>query len=165
MNRDNIDELFEEFFCNYSECEVYIFLNHCKSFAMRCVEITTASMQEEIDRLKAANEFSCEISDSLKADDREWRKLVDEQDAQIAELQAEVEALKAGIEFHFKHTETGEIVTRTMSMSEARDYLDDNAYDLLTCDCQPVGETNVVECNCEGYFEMFEIIEPPKAGE
>ena len=38
----------------------------------------------------------------------------------------------------------------------------DRVYDKLeeqVCNCQPVGETNVIECNCIDYIDDFEILE------
>lgn len=31
-------------------------------------------------------------------------------------------------------------------------------YDLLQCDCEPIWETNVIECNCGDYLSEFEVI-------
>lgn len=34
----------------------------------------------------------------------------------------------------------------------------DIVMDLTKCDCQPVGETNVVECNCDEEWENYELV-------
>jgi hypothetical protein len=59
--------------------------------------------------------------------------------------------------FEFKHPETGEIKFVTLSKSDIQDRLSDQLPDELTCDCEPIGETNVVECNCEDYLWQFEL--------
>jgi len=64
------------------------------------------------------------------------------------------------MDFKFKHATTGEI--RTISLSEKRiqTLLDEYILrDLLVCDCEPIGETNVVECNCSDYLDEFELME------
>lgn len=35
--------------------------------------------------------------------------------------------------------------------------IEDILQNTCTCDCQPIGETNVVECNCQDYYENFEL--------
>ena len=62
------------------------------------------------------------------------------------------------IEFQFKHIKTGEVKTITLSFDEIQEKLEDDLIDEITCDCEPVGETNVVECGCEDYFEGFNIV-------
>ncbi len=62
--------------------------------------------------------------------------------------------------FKFKHPETGEIKYASLEvwqLSQIEGVVDD-ARDQLRCDCQPVGETNVIECNCEDYINDFEIV-------
>jgi hypothetical protein len=63
------------------------------------------------------------------------------------------------MEFTFKHAVSGEVKIVTLSESEIQDRLSDHLTSELTCDCGPVGETNVVECNCEDYICDFEIQE------
>lgn len=59
--------------------------------------------------------------------------------------------------FIFKHPASGEIKTISLSDVEIQQLLSDQLADELTCDCEPVGETNVVECNCEDYISEFEL--------
>ncbi len=62
------------------------------------------------------------------------------------------------MDFTFKHQESGEIKTVTLSPKEIQRRLMDDLYnDCLSCDCEPIGETNVVECNCEEYLCGFEL--------
>lgn len=63
------------------------------------------------------------------------------------------------VDFTFKHPESGEVKTIYLSESDIQEKLSDQLIDELTCDCQPVGETNVVECNCEDYLHEFELQE------
>ena len=59
--------------------------------------------------------------------------------------------------FTFKHPVSGEVKTVHLSEDEIQHMLSGDLYEELTCDCEPVGETNVVECNCEEYLEEFEL--------
>lgn len=60
------------------------------------------------------------------------------------------------MEFKFKHSKSGEIKTISLSYSEIQEKLESELYDQVgCCDCEPVGETNVVECGCEDYLEGF----------
>ena len=65
------------------------------------------------------------------------------------------------MEFTFKHSETGRIRKLILSEAEVRNLLDvddlgDAFYD-QECKCQPIGETNVVECSCPDYLDFFEL--------
>jgi hypothetical protein len=57
--------------------------------------------------------------------------------------------------FKFKHPKTNEIKTFSLSDTNIQNMLSDELYDLLNCDCEPIGETNVVECGCEDYICDF----------
>ena len=78
-------------------------------------------------------------------------------------LKAELDGLKAQepkMDFQFKHIETGQIKSVSLSHQEIQEKLTDDLYDELgetICRCESIGETNVVECNCESYFEKFEL--------
>lgn len=61
------------------------------------------------------------------------------------------------MDFIFKHPRSGEVKTVSLSDVEIQSMLDVQLYDELTCDCKPVGETNVVECGCEDYIGEFEL--------
>ncbi|MBD0788135.1 hypothetical protein HUO09_17410 [Vibrio sp. Y2-5] len=63
------------------------------------------------------------------------------------------------MDFSFKHPGTGEIKTVTLQAWEIQNKLADQLIDELECDCSPVGETNVVECNCDNYLYEFELQE------
>ena len=66
------------------------------------------------------------------------------------------------MDFNFKHPRTGDIKTISLTDADIQSMLNDDLYDLLyesACNCQPIGETNVVECNCSEYFEQFELME------
>ncbi len=66
------------------------------------------------------------------------------------------------MDFKFKHTITGEQKILTLSATEIQHLIADELFDMLyECDynCQPVGETNIINCNCIGYLDQFELIE------
>lgn len=63
------------------------------------------------------------------------------------------------LDFKFKHTKTGEEKIVNFTEKEIRDLIEEEAYDKVQeCDCEPIGETNVIECNCIDYLEHFELI-------
>lgn len=62
------------------------------------------------------------------------------------------------MDFVFKHPESGEVKTVTIPDATIRLEMEEDARDLLTCDCEPIGETNVVECNCCDYYDEFELV-------
>lgn len=63
-------------------------------------------------------------------------------------------------EFVFRNPNSKEvIISAPYTLNEIRDcQLDDIRESCLVCDCEPIGETNVVECNCEDYYDQFEEI-------
>src|SRR3954463_2928926 len=62
------------------------------------------------------------------------------------------------IYFVFKHPKTGEEISS--KLYTPLELLDTDLSIInektCVCDCKPVGETNVVECNCEDYYQDFE---------
>jgi len=61
------------------------------------------------------------------------------------------------MDFLFKHPESGEVKLVTLSGQQIQTMLEDELLDELTCDCEPIGETNVIECGCEDYLSEFEL--------
>ena len=61
------------------------------------------------------------------------------------------------MDFKFKNKQTGEIKVVSIDDAMIRMQLEEFAAENL-CQCQPVGETNVVECNCQEYYEDFELV-------
>ncbi|MBF4374507.1 hypothetical protein [Vibrio anguillarum] len=61
------------------------------------------------------------------------------------------------LDFLFKHPDTGEVKIVTLQAWDIQQRLSDQLIDDLQCDCKPVGETNVIECNCDRYFNEFEL--------
>ena len=59
--------------------------------------------------------------------------------------------------FVYKHEKSKEITTRIYTIEQIMEMSPDD-FEILECDCEPVGETNVVECNCEDYLEGFVLI-------
>jgi len=61
--------------------------------------------------------------------------------------------------FEFIH-KSGEKRTVVITEKEIQSLLEYNLYEkIMECSCEPVGETNVVECNCEDYLDGFELQE------
>ena len=60
------------------------------------------------------------------------------------------------MDFEFKNPKTGEKKTVSIDDAIIRIQFEEFAFENL-CECQPVGATNVVECNCEEYYEDFEL--------
>ena len=78
--------------------------------------------------------------------------------------------------FNYRHPRSGERHSVTLTKSDVADGMEDTLYEKLSkqvCSCEPVGETNVVDCNCSDYTDDFELdlkaLEPaavlPKLGE
>ena len=61
------------------------------------------------------------------------------------------------MKFEFTHPVTGEVKIVSHTDQEIQNLLADHLYDELGCDCEPAGETNVVECNCEDYLCEFKL--------
>lgn len=62
--------------------------------------------------------------------------------------------------FQYRHPD-GETHTVSLSRKEVADRMDDELFEKLTdtfCTCEPVGETNVVDCRCDEYAEEFELV-------
>ncbi len=63
--------------------------------------------------------------------------------------------------FQLKHPDTGDTRSVTLTRSEVADCMEDTIFEKLgdlICDCQPVGETNVVDCSCDDYIYEFELV-------
>jgi len=63
------------------------------------------------------------------------------------------------ISFTLTHSGTGETRTVTLTRAEIQECMAEEILDKLgaeLCQCEPVGETNVVECNCTDYLDDFE---------
>lgn len=83
-------------------------------------------------------------------------------DTLIASVGAQAEQ-RAGevMLFLLKHPDTGDAHTVALTRSDIADGMDDTLFEKLgdlMCDCQPVGETNVVDCNCDDYIQEFELV-------
>lgn len=62
------------------------------------------------------------------------------------------------MDFIFKHKTSGEIKTVSLTEKQIQKLLEYELYEeYLKCDCEPVGETNVVECNCDDYLCGFKL--------
>ena len=68
------------------------------------------------------------------------------------------------IEFKFllEHAESKEkVITKAFTIEELISCNNGNGEEIILeshhCDCQPIGETNVIDCNCDDYYCGFEI--------
>jgi hypothetical protein len=63
--------------------------------------------------------------------------------------------------FEFLHPLTKERRTVTLTKADVADGMEDTFYEKLgdqLCPCEPVGETNVVDCNCDEYCHEFDLV-------
>ncbi|MEE4662754.1 hypothetical protein V2L09_02325 [Pseudomonas alliivorans] len=68
---------------------------------------------------------------------------------------------KVVLQFDFLHPISHELRTLTLNKRQALDGMEDYFYEILAkqiCQCESVGETNVVDCNCDDYVHDFEIV-------
>jgi len=64
------------------------------------------------------------------------------------------------MDFKFENEVTGEVKIVRLTPAEIQEELHDHLFDKLAdniCSCQPIGETNVVVCNCEDIIEQFRL--------
>ncbi|WP_455887087.1 hypothetical protein [Pseudomonas rustica] len=64
--------------------------------------------------------------------------------------------------FEYVH-EDGERRTVSVSRAEVAEHMDSELFEKLTetiCHCEPIGETNVVDCRCDEVAEQFELVKP-----
>ena len=59
----------------------------------------------------------------------------------------------------YRHETSKEIKTKVFTLDELIDESYEETLYVVECDCEPVGETNVVECNCEDYQIGFTVID------
>lgn len=63
--------------------------------------------------------------------------------------------------FYFKHSRSGEVKSLTLTEEQMANLIDsDTLFDEFArrqCSCEPIGETNVVECACVDYLCDFEL--------
>lgn len=63
--------------------------------------------------------------------------------------------------FTYRHPTTNEARTVVITRADIEQHMSDQLYEKLSrsiCKCEPVGETNVVECNCDEYIDEFELV-------
>ena len=59
----------------------------------------------------------------------------------------------------YQHETSKKIRSKVYTLDELIDESYEDTRYLEECDCEPIGETNVVECNCEDYLLGFKVIE------
>lgn len=78
--------------------------------------------------------------------------------AQPADLPA---AKDQTLTFQYQHPFTKEIRTVTLTKADIVDGMEDGMYEKLVkqfCQCESVGETNVIDCNCDEYIHDFDLV-------
>ncbi|QZI68711.1 hypothetical protein K5F93_20220 [Pseudomonas protegens] len=90
-----------------------------------------------------------------------------------ASLLEEIKALSASAEpaapretpapfaFVYVHPQTAERHTVTVTRDEVAEHMEEQLFQKLCecfCECQPVGETNVVDCRCDEVAEQFKLV-------
>ncbi len=63
--------------------------------------------------------------------------------------------------FTYRHPTTNEIKTVVVTRADIEQHMDEQLYEKLSgsiCKCEPIGETNVVECNCDQYIDEFQLV-------
>lgn len=80
----------------------------------------------------------------------------------LVSMQNEIERLKSALsnisEYKFKH-ENGEERTVTIDRKFVVNNLIDELYEEMECNCEPIGETNVIDCDCFEYTCEFKLEE------
>ncbi|MPQ71447.1 hypothetical protein [Pseudomonas sp. MWU12-2323] len=69
--------------------------------------------------------------------------------------------LTDSLKFEFLHPLTEERRTVSLTKAEVSGGMEDTLYEKLVaqfCQCESVGETNVVDCNCDEYGHDFELV-------
>ena len=64
--------------------------------------------------------------------------------------------------FEYAHAD-GDIRTVSLSREEVAGYMDEFLFEKLTetlCQCEPIGETNIVDCRCDEVAEQFSLVKP-----
>lgn len=72
------------------------------------------------------------------------------------------------LRFEYRHPKTGEAYTVSLSREEVMEMMDQELFEKLTacfCECEPIGETNVVDCRCDEYADQFELVTAPQPAE
>ena len=77
-------------------------------------------------------------------------------------LQSPVAMGESQMTFEYVHPD-GERRSVSMSRAEVAEHMDSELFEKLTdtiCQCEPIGETNVVDCRCDEVAEQFELVKP-----
>lgn len=68
------------------------------------------------------------------------------------------------LEFTYEHPGNGQRYVVCVTQGDVAERMDDVLFERLCkhlCECEPVGETNVVECSCDEFAEEFVQVDPP----
>jgi hypothetical protein len=90
----------------------------------------------------------------------EATEIISHLDKAIAEKDKEIERLRSGMTFDFTAHEFKRHQSIVLTREEIYGYMEDEIYEQLSksiCKCEPVGESNFLECNCYDYASEFEL--------
>ncbi|MDU8454867.1 hypothetical protein [Pseudomonas syringae group sp. J254-4] len=71
----------------------------------------------------------------------------------------DVRVSRETVSFEFRHPANGEAHTVSVSLEEIAHHMCEVLFEKLCgefCQCEPVGETNVMDCRCDEYADEFE---------
>lgn len=78
---------------------------------------------------------------------------------EINNLKEGVSSETKGIPVRLTSKASGRVIERTYTAKQLLEFMDEDelVVTMSQCNCQPVGETNVVECNCEDEWEDYKL--------
>ncbi|HFK1829492.1 TPA: hypothetical protein ACGW3C_000671 [Pseudomonas aeruginosa] len=174
IDGDNVDLRFEDAEGRDTGCDVSIV-----EYAEKAADLLEQH-ERIVGDLRADRDSWAEQAEQRLAD---WDEMRKERDAALARVEQqertiagmnEAHAKLAGLyeaaqaqhsvpeEFSFEYRHpNGESHTVTVSRDQVINEMPDYLFEALCskfCNCEPVGETNVVECSCDEYAEEFKLL-------
>lgn len=90
---------------------------------------------------------------------------ITKQGEDLLETRHAEQSLADFLNFQFINTHTAERRTVSLTITEVAKGMEDTLYEKLVaqiCECESVGETNVVDCNCDESGQDFELVSAAK---
>lgn len=127
------------------------------------MRIKVAGQAQEIERLDSERAEQWRMRRDIEAQNDTNKAVIDELLDQLSQLKSRQPGvvLPERMIFSYRHKD-GSQAAVTVNRSEVLDKMGDHIYEELIgkfCQCQSVGETNVVECNCEDYATGFQLVD------
>lgn len=145
-------------------------LDDCQNQAFQSCECEECEqcgeMPDKCSGTECAKTCQCITCDhcSNKAATEELRALLDKP---VSQSQSEPMAVEF-LQFEFTHDASGEKRVVRLTKDEVFSVMEDDLFEKISesvCDCEPVGETNVVDCGCESYIDGFSLSADQPQGE